>query len=288
MQTITISQEAYILLNLSLFGEGGDGAGDAGSGVTGQDAAADTGVQGQAPAAEATEQIDYDAQFETDIKGKYKDAFNKHASKMVQDRLKNTKPLADKWSKAAPAFKFLSQQYGLDENDIEGISQKLMDDNAFYQAEAFANGVTVEQQKKISKYDAIEAERAKRDAFEAKYNGWKSQEEAVKMKFPGFNFNEEFASNREFIAQLDAGVPVESAYIACHWPELMSGALQYATVQAQQKVANAVQANGKRPSENGISSASTATSKLDVSKMTDEQMEELYQRALRGETIRLK
>lgn len=287
MQTITISQEAYILLNLSLFGEGGDGAGDAGTGVTGQDAAADTGVNGQTPAAEA-EQIDYDAEFEADIKGKYKDAFNKHASKMVQDRLKNTKPLADKWSKAAPAFKFLSQQYGLDENDIEGISQKLMDDNAFYQAEAFANGVTVEQQKKISKYDAIEAEQAKRDAFEAKYRGWKQQEEAVKAKFPAFNFNDEFANNREFLAQIDAGVTVEAAYIATHWEDLMSGALQYATVQAQQKVANAVQANSKRPSENGISSASTATSKQDVSKMTAAQMEDLYQRALRGERITLK
>lgn len=287
MQTITISQEAYILLNLSLFGEGGDGAGDAGTGVTGQDAAADTGVNGQTPAAEA-EQIDYAAQFDEDIKGKYKDAYGKSVSKAVKERLKNVKPAADKWAKAERAFRFLSEQYGIDANDIDGISDKLMDDNAFYQAEAFKNGVTIEQQKKISRYDAIEAEQAKRDAFEAKYNGWKSQEEAVKMKFPGFNFDEEFASNREFIAQLDAGVPVESAYISCHWEDLMSGALQYATVQAQQKVANAVQANSKRPSENGTSSASTATSKTDVSKMTAAQMEDLYQRALRGERITLK
>ena len=291
----SIINPVYILVDLAMFGEGGEGGDGTGTGVTGSAAESQTGENGQAAAAET----DYDAEFEEAIKGKYKDAYGRRVSKTVNarlkqlnERLKSQQGIVDKYNESETTRNLLARRYNVDIDDIAAINAAIEEDNAFFENEAFKNGVSVEQQKKeyqIKRREATiaakEAEAAKREAFQQKYSGWKQQEQAMKALYPDFDFDAEFSQNPQFISLLDSGIDVKTAFEVLHHDEIMPAALQYAATKAEQKVVNKVKANGMRPNENGISSASAATSKQDISKMTPAQLEDLYQRSLRGEKI---
>ena len=92
---------------------------------------------------------------------------------------------------------------------------------------------------------------------------------------------DELIQNRAFLQMLGSGIPFKQAYDALHVDVL----LKKQTAKAKKTVIDNVKAKGTRISENATKRTKAASIKLDPSKMTDEQLAELEERAARGERI---
>ena len=91
--------------------------------------------------------------------------------------------------------------------------------------------------------------------------------------------------NEDFGRLLLAGVDVKSAYQVIHQDEIIPAVMQHTANVVKKKVTNNIAANGRRPSEGGISSQSASVTKTDVSKLTNAEMDELIRKARNGERI---
>lgn len=92
---------------------------------------------------------------------------------------------------------------------------------------------------------------------------------------------DELMQNKRFLQMLGYGIPFKQAYDALHVDELV----KKQTAKAKKNVIDNVKAKGTRISENATKRTKAASIKLDPSKMTDEQIAELEERAARGERI---
>lgn len=92
---------------------------------------------------------------------------------------------------------------------------------------------------------------------------------------------DELMQNKRFLQMLGYGIPFKQAYDALHIDEL----IKKQTAKAKKNVIDNVKAKGTRISENATKRTKAASIKLDPSKMTDEQIAELEERAARGERI---
>lgn len=91
----------------------------------------------------------------------------------------------------------------------------------------------------------------------------------------------ELMQNKRFLQMLGYGIPFKQAYDALHIDELV----KKQTAKAKKNVIDNMKAKGTRISENATKRTKAASIKLDPSKMTDEQIAELEERAARGERI---
>lgn len=225
----------------------------------------------------AEEAVDETANFEADIKGKYKDPFNKRVEGIVTGRLKTLKARNVGLEKLANA---MANRYGTDPNDIEAILRAAESDNTYIQAQADENGVTPEVQAQLNEYASFKRQR--------EFNSIKEQmaqsvQETQEM-FPEFDLDAEM-QNPQFMGLIGAGVSVKDAYKSVHLDEIIGGAIQYAVGETQRRTLNDIQARGSRPLENGASSRAAASAKVDVNELTPAQMDEYERRAERGEII---
>lgn len=92
---------------------------------------------------------------------------------------------------------------------------------------------------------------------------------------------DELIQNKRFLQMLGYGIPFKQAYDALHVDELV----KKQTAKAKKSTLDNVKAKGTRISENATKRTKAASIKIDPSKMTDEQIAELEERAARGERI---
>ena len=303
-------------INLQLFAEGGDGGSGTGAeganGVTAgvpslptkgaKNPLADVkyGIQEEAQTADVPKDTDdgvvapedRNARFEALIKGEFKDLYDARVQDTIQKRLKGSKETVDKYNELTPTLEMLAKKYGVDATDIKALNKAIEEDDSYYEDEALEKGVTVEQLKSIRKMERENAElrkqmeektnreRAERDVAE-----WMRQAEMAKKSFPNLNLGEEL-KNPQFIALLQNGVGVETAYFAVHNRELVPQAMQYTAKAVEQKLTNKIICGGARPAENGISSQASAVVKSDVSQLSKEDRAEIIRRVARGEKIK--
>lgn len=292
-----------LTLNLQFFAEGGEG-GTSGEGATGVNGSAaevqTTGVT--APAAEDAQAVDLDAEFDALIKGKYKDVYGKVTKGIVSERVKTLKAenadLTTKNKAHKALLDDLAFKYGLESDDLEGLSKAIKADKAFEENQAFEHGKTLEewladkntkreksaQEKELADLRQKLKERDDRDAFMQKYNDWDSHTKEIKALYPAYDLAKEM-SNREFVQLLQNGVPPKTAYEVIHMNDIMSSAMSHATDIAKKQLADNVIANGSRPIENGNAAQGAAITKIDVSNLSKEQLADYKQRAARGEII---
>ena len=306
-------------LNLQLFAEGagtgGSGTGAEGAtGVTGTnavsqgkgvkgnplanvmygkqaDAAQTADVQKGTTEAEAVQPPDRNAEFEKLIKGEYKDLYDARMQDTIQRRLKGTKETVDKYNSLSPTLELLGKKYGVDPNDTEALNKAIAEDDAYYEEEALQKGVTVEQLKEIKKMEKENAELRKqmqekneRENREKTYAQWMDQAKDAQKVYPSLNIRDEI-KNPNFASLLRAGIDVKTAYEVVHKDEILPAAMQFTAKTVEQKLTNKIIANGARPTENGISSQSSAVVKSDVSQLTKADRDEIRRRVARGERI---
>lgn len=307
-------------IDLQLFAEGAGGDGGTGSeGATGvtatnavsqtkkgvksnplanvvygkQDDAAQTAdVQTNTTVAESVQPPDRNAEFEKLIKGEYKDLYDARMQDTIQKRLKSTKETVDKYNSLTPTLELLAKKYGVDANDVEALNKAIEQDDTYYEEEALEKGVTVEQLKEIKKMEKENAE-LKRQMQEknAKEQGaklyaqWMEQADKAKTIYPSFDLRAEM-NNPKFLDLLKANIDVRTAYEVIHKDDIIPAAMQFTAKTVEQKLTNKIIANGARPTENGISSQSSAVVKSDVSQLSKADRAEIIRRVQRGEKIR--
>ena len=114
-----------------------------------------------------------------------------------------------------------------------------------------------------------------------------TQGQQVKSIYPSFDLQQELDTNPAFLrlTSPEVGVDVRTAYEITHKDEIMAGSMQYAVQRTQQQMAQAVQAQGRRPMENGMVSTPPTDVKPDPSKWTKADRAEVRRRVAAGEKI---
>lgn len=228
-------------------------------------------------------------------KGEYKEEFAEEVQRIINSRFKETKSMENSLNAQKPIMDLLMQRYHIADGDMAKLQDAIENDNTYWEAEAEANGMTVEQLKAIKKLErenaALTAERQRRaeadrrmlgaQAAQQKMNEWYAQAEQVKELYPTFDFKSESA-NPNFLSMLKSGVSVQQAYEVIHMDEIKTNAARAAAQTAGQQMVAKIQSKAARPAENGTSSQSAVIVKNDVHSLTKKERAEAARRAERG------
>ena len=244
---------------------------------------------------EAAEQgTETEESFESLIKGKYKSDADAWAQNLVQNRFKRNAEMEATLESHKALHELLGKKFNVDPTDINGIMRALSRDPAKVEQMALERGVSVDTMNQIldledkSKlYDEIEEERKRQTAFQrarqAHLESLARQSEEVLTAYPEFNLEREM-NNPQFMRMTGpgGGFTAKQAYEAIHHQEIVNAIMQ----RQAQNISKAIQANGARPSENGMRGAQNAsTVKTDPTKLTREDRTELRRRVAAGDTI---
>ena len=243
--------------------------------------------------AQTSQQIGVDprvAKFESLIKGEYKDLYDQRVKDTIQNRLKSSKEIVDKYNSLAPALETLAKKYGVDASDVQKLAYAIDNDESYFEDEALERGISVEELKKIKHMERENAdlkrqmaEQARRENADRLYSSWMSQADQLKSVYPSFDLEAEL-HNPDFAKLISNNVNVRTAYEVVHKDEIIAAGMQFAATETSRKVANSIMANRSRPVENGGSAP--AVVKTDVSQLTKEDIAEINRRVARGEKIR--
>lgn len=303
---MNIKYDLLTELNLRLFdggAAGGEGSGgDAGSGAPAEPA--QTGKEIPAKPAETTvtskESDERRATFENLIKGEYKDLYDERAQKMIDSRFKQVKGLearAAQLDALQPVLEMLANKYGTDSNNVEKLIAAIEEDDSYYQEEAMAKGLTVEQLKNFKKmerenaaFKQAEAARQRQEDAAKVYARWQTEAEVCKQVYSNFDLRTECNdpdTGARFMGLLKSGVDVRTAFEVIHKDEIIGSAMQYTAKTVSQKVTNDIRARGLRPEENGGGNGAAVITKPDMSKWTKKDRDAIAKRVMRGERIEL-
>ena len=281
------------LLNLQLFGEGGDG-GDGGSSASmGEGAGNVSGEKKEIPASipekahkyyqkaldklpkaqtpseavqttsesKTTEKMSYADLIKSDD---YKEEHKAYMDKTIGDRLKKYKGLEEDYGKAKSTLEIVANKYGVnpnDENFLEVLNKKIEADDSYYENYAMEHDISTDEarrivtmERKIAQVEAEKEAQRKQETMRQQVMLLRQNAEKTKAQFPNFDLDAEM-QNEKFrrLCAVNNG-DTTSAYMACHWNEIIPATMQMTARQAQEQTARAVASNKSRPIENGLSS----------------------------------
>ena len=239
---------------LQLFGSGeGTGEGSATGGDAGV-AYQDGGMNAAEQQVDATP--DRETEFENLIKGDYKEQFDNRVKQVIDKRFKKAKEAEDSYNKVQPLIEKLATKYGKDITDIDGILSASDEDDSYYEEAAYDAGMSVEafkakvqEQREIDSLRAFKQEQEAREQRAAQFNGWMQQAEMLKAQYPGFDLRAEFenpVTGPQFISMLQANVPVQTAFQAVHFNDLVNQTAVQTAQDVKAKTVQSIRANGMR------------------------------------------
>lgn len=246
-------------------------------------------------AAAAAETIDPEArraEFERLINDEYHDLYTERTQNIAKERVRNMKTMEKNMERMSPIMESLASRYGVkDATDYDGIMKAMEEDDGFFEDAAAAEGLTVEQYKRMQKLErenahakAARQQQERQQQQDQVWADWMQQAEQVKAMYPGFNLQREL-DNADFGRMLGAGVSVKAAFEALHHEEIMAGAMQYTAKTIAKKTADGIASRNNRPVENGLGAQASANVRADVSKLTKADRAEIARRVARGERI---
>ena len=281
----------YLLLNLQLFGEGGDGGAGGEGAVGGETSGVEIpsaiperarknykeAVERHAPKVQKEEvptteepqsatKVPYAELIKSD---EYKEEHEKYMAKTIGDRLKKYKGVEAQNAQMLELLGTVASKYGVDttaENFLESLTEKVNADDSYYEKYAMEHDVSPEEARKIvtmeRKMQAIEAQeqqRAREEQQRQLVMTLRQNAEKTKARFPEFDLDTAWQDERfRRLVQATNG-DTTAAYMACHGEQLISGAVQNAAQQISAQTAQAVAANKARPTENGTAGSVAAT-----------------------------
>jgi len=237
-----------------------------------------------APAQPQTEPADPAAEFETLIRGKYKQAYEARLKDTLHRRLRGSRETVERYNALSPAINLLARHYGVDASDTAALSRAVESDDSFYQAQAERLGMAPRELRAIRQLEQENAalrQRSRQEFARQQALRWEEQARQTREKYPDFRLEQEY-DDPLFRQLLHSGVDVSRAYLAIHADELLTRAAE----TAREKLAG--QYTGTlRPSENGAAAATAGRIRSDVASMSRSEREAIRRRAARGERIRL-
>jgi hypothetical protein len=201
----------------------------------------------------------------------YQKAHGDKVSEAVRLRLKNSKDAEAKLDKLTPALEALFKKNGLEDGDIDGLVNKITDDDSLYEDEALQRGIPVDTLKQMKKLEGekanlqkMQSERMQEETIQKHFQTLVEQSDQVKQMYPGFDLQTEL-QNPEFfeLTRPEVRIPVLKAYQLVHQNEIIGGAMQFTAQKTAEKLSNAMASGSYRPSENGLSQNANAPSLTD-------------------------
>lgn len=219
----------------------------------------------------------------------FRKAFSDKAQGMFDKRFKESKGLQAKFEMMTPLIETLSEKYGTDKNDIEGLVKAFNADGDIYEALGEKHGMSGQQYKAMMEVNRTAArERELRMEIEARIRTQEAakkiqaESEALRQTYPEFDLQGTLA-NPQVREMLKSGVSLKAAYEAANIDKI----IQQKTMQTEKKVVENIQARSERPVEGGATSQHGAVAQNLATKLTKQERERLAQRAIRGEKITL-
>lgn len=221
------------------------------------------------------------------INGEYKDLYTEEFQNAFNRRFPDYKKLQQDAENAKPILDKLSARYNILDGDLSKLAKAIDDDNTYWAAAAEEAGMSEDVYREYSEMRRQNAEllRAQQEQqaraqANAQVQQWFEESQAVKAKFPQFDFNAEL-QNPEFVSLLRHHTPMEHAYKVLHFDELMNDT----AMSTQKAVTENIRAKGARPTENGSASQSPFTVKRSASQLNKLDRAEVVARVKRGEQI---
>lgn len=238
--------------------------------------------------------------FDTLIKGKYKEQYQANVDAIINKRFKNAKANEEKlkaieatMAKLQPLFNAMAAKYGIKADDIDAIIEAADKDNSNYEQAAYDNGYgdtaeyrrAVERDEELNRLraaekarvEAAEQDRQRRELLE----GWLAESEEFKKEVEDFDFKSEWDGNDRFRYLVNSGFKVKEAYMAVHAAEYAKAAAD----KAQKDILAEIRANKTRPTESSANPQAAIRVKKSVKDMSLEDTERIIQEAKRGRKI---
>lgn len=117
-------------------------------------------------------------------------------------------------------------------------------------------------------------------------SGWLKESGEIKELYPDFDLRNELRSSRLFAQLILAGAPVKASYEIVHKDEIISGAMAYTADKVREQVVKNIEAKGRRPLENGISSESAVMTAIDVNALTAKDIHRILKQVENGASIK--
>lgn len=216
--------------------------------------------------------------------------------RMIQSRVKNSKAEVDQATKQMQAFDpimtSLYARYGVNDGDLEGLTNAINADNSYLEEEAEVKGMTVEQLAYVKRLEMqnmlsqrqqrVTQEQMIRQQLQTK---WDTESQEVKALYPDFDFATEISSNEVFQKLIRSNLPVKDAYEFAHREELEQAKQVAVATEMQKQVVSNIQARQERPKEAGLKGQQGFQVRNDPSKLTPKDIKEIRKRVEAGEKI---
>lgn len=232
------------------------------------------------------------------VRGEYSDIFNE----VMQQAIIKAGEAVHADPKAAALRQALSEAYGVDGEDVDGLIEAVKNgkvkDEAYYEELAQQRGVSVKTARELDKMEsdlrrandqnaklqAAQQEAARQQRAAQIRAQWETQAAQLKAQYPDFDLGEVLA-NEQVGELMRRGVSLPDAYRAAYFNHIMEMATARTAQTVEQGVTARIQQRAARPGENGTRPGGAVTTKFDISNTTRRQREELERRARRGEKI---
>ena len=208
----------------------------------------------------------------------YREEHKAYMEKTIGDRLKKYKGLEEDYGRAKATLEIVANKYGVnpnDENFLGVLSQKIEADDSYYEDYAMKHDISAEEarrivttERKLAQFEAEKEAQAKQEQMRQHVMLLRQNAERTKAQFPQFDLDTEM-QNEKFrrLCAVNNG-DTTSAYMACHWNEILPATVQMASRQVQEQTAKAVASNKSRPIENGLSSTAPSVVKQNFKGMS--------------------
>lgn len=232
------------------------------------------------------------------VRGEYSDIFNE----VMQQAIIKAGEAVHADPKAAALRQALSEAYGVDGEDVDGLIEAVKNgrvkDDAYYEELAQQRGVSVKTARELDKMEsdlrrandqnaklqAAQQEAARQQRAAQIRAQWDAEAAQLKAQYPDFDLGEVLA-NEQVGELMRRGVSLPDAYRAAYFDHIMEQATARTAQTVEQGVTARIQQRAARPGENGTRPGGAVTTKFDISNTTRRQREELERRARRGEKI---
>ncbi len=232
------------------------------------------------------------------VRGEYSDIFNE----VMQQAIIKAGEAVHADPKAAALRQALSEAYGVDGEDVDGLIEAVKNgkvkDEAYYEELAQQRGVSVKTVRELDKLEsdlrrandqnaklqAAQQEAARQQRAAQIRAQWDAEAAQLKAQYPDFDLGEVLA-NEQVGELMRRGVSLPDAYRAAYFNHIMEQATARTAQTVEQGVTARIQQRAARPGENGTRPGGAVTTKFDISNTTRRQREELERRARRGEKI---
>lgn len=276
------------LMNLQLFADGASGDGE-GTGDATAEVVADISNEIDATDNEST---DLESEYDELMNGRFKEIHKKRTNSDFNKRFRDHKKLEKSVRDTQPLIDALSERYGIDKKDTAGLLEAFNYDKLYVRERAAELGMDDDEfiehdriKRKAQSFDRLQEEEQRRTEFNEKYNGWKSDAASLQKQYPSFDFDTEFMENSDFREMVAKGVPVRNAFLAIHHDDIMAGTVKYAVDRTAENVSRQVARQKARPTENGMSSQASLSSKVDVANLSGAEIRDYIRRIENGEKI---